>query len=247
MQKSQQVARNIYWKLVVALFRDYGLYDMAQLRFKPGHKINENFYIRHCRITTGWNEINDKIDECLIDFGQPILDRSDLEEEEENRIKITLVKNGENALRGFVGIQELLINVDHFRRKIWCFNDSNENPEILPLILKMDIIAVVVHEYAHLKIRKSTGDFNMQSPIVGQLNGLSPMQHEFGFYAEKKIFGEQIKWFWYEVMDLEFVESFVEAIENQSSLPPGFVRGGVPRHGEMNLDGVDIEEEFYIE
>ncbi|KAJ8893310.1 hypothetical protein PR048_005901 [Dryococelus australis] len=47
--KFEKALRNLYMLLKpggIVLFRDYGLYDMAQLRFKPGHKIADNFYMR---------------------------------------------------------------------------------------------------------------------------------------------------------------------------------------------------------
>ncbi|KAI8039603.1 tRNA N(3)-methylcytidine methyltransferase METTL6 [Drosophila gunungcola] len=48
-QKFRDVVQNLCRLLKpggLVLFRDYGLYDMAQLRFKPGNKIAENLYVR---------------------------------------------------------------------------------------------------------------------------------------------------------------------------------------------------------
>jgi methyltransferase-like protein 6 len=47
--KFMPTLKNIYKLLKpegIILFRDYGVYDMAQLRFKAGHKISENLYMR---------------------------------------------------------------------------------------------------------------------------------------------------------------------------------------------------------
>jgi methyltransferase-like protein 6 len=47
--KFSNCVSNLYTALKLGgsvLFRDYGLHYMAQLPFKPGHLISENFYVR---------------------------------------------------------------------------------------------------------------------------------------------------------------------------------------------------------
>ena len=47
--KFREVCRNLYRTLKpggVVFFRDYGRYDLAQLRFPQGHKLADNFYVR---------------------------------------------------------------------------------------------------------------------------------------------------------------------------------------------------------
>nr|CAH7768746.1 unnamed protein product [Callosobruchus chinensis] len=54
------------------LFRDYGLYDMAQLRFKAGHKIDENFYMRQDGTRVYYFSV-DYLKQLLIDAGFEIV------------------------------------------------------------------------------------------------------------------------------------------------------------------------------
>ncbi|KAK4881469.1 hypothetical protein RN001_004788 [Aquatica leii] len=77
-EKFVTVLRNI-WKVLrqdaIVLFRDYGIYDMAQFRFKPGNKIAENFYMRQDGTRSYYFSLN-VLRELFVTAGFEVLDIS---------------------------------------------------------------------------------------------------------------------------------------------------------------------------
>lgn len=86
----------------------------------------------------------------------------------------------------------------------------------------------------------SVGDFNAATSGINV--------NEFGAYVEKRIFNKQVDWFMStETFDVEYVERFINAIENQSQLPTGFIEGALLRFGMPDVGGADLQLNFYIE
>lgn len=95
-------------------------------------------------------QINDIIDESIRQFGYNP-QSSFSADVKEKTMKVTLVENVSNFIRGFSGFQEMFINADHFRGKIDVFKGD---VELLQIIAKIDIISVSIHEHSHCKLRE---------------------------------------------------------------------------------------------
>lgn len=57
----------------------------------------------------------------------------------------------------------------------------------------------------------------------------------------------QVDWFMSQLtLDMGYVERFVNAIEAQTVLPPGFVQGAIRRGVGVDIDGTDFKYDYNL-
>lgn len=92
----------------------------------------------------------------------------------------------------------------------------------------------------------------MHTPVLAALKGLPSNCNEFGAYAEKRFFDYQVDWFKSannngEVLDVGYIEAFINAVETNTNLPPlGQIEGALPRIEEQGMGAADLHFNEYI-
>lgn len=148
-------------------------------------------------------------------------------------------------LRGFAGINYIFFNTTHFNAKLKSFKREKVSKQItdkLEKILCMDIGASAIHEGGHSTLRHIKRNLNFSTPTAYQ--GTDVLKHEFGFgkMAEVAIFGHHISWFRsIQTCNMVYVDAFIAAIENGTSLPNHEDIRGVIYRRPTFINGMDYE------
>lgn len=96
-------------------------------------------------------QLNDLIDEMIKDtFGQCYAAR--VSETRSIPVSIVLVTTGESRLRGFSGINQVVINRAYFRVEKTKLVESGMVEQ--DNVLLIDVATVCIHEYAHIRTRQ---------------------------------------------------------------------------------------------
>ncbi|KAG4077183.1 hypothetical protein HA402_016170 [Bradysia odoriphaga] len=140
---------------------------------------------------------------------------------ETNSIDVTvkLVATFEFELRGFCGINIIYVNSTYFKNRRFQLG-LTQLPET-DKILVIDILTVVIHEYAHIRARQIANNCNHSTPkcIVEAVNENDP---EFGRMIERALFSVPIDWM--KSLDnnsvgIGYIEQFIEAIDKGEEIP----------------------------
>ncbi|XP_037030771.1 uncharacterized protein LOC119070514 isoform X2 [Bradysia coprophila] len=206
------------------------------------------------RYQMSWIELGQKVikHRQILQIVATVLGKFQSEAKPENDVGFVIVNNEALNLRGFSGLFLIYINCAHFETEFRTSYTEAErddfDTERVELAAKMSLIALIIHEFGHIKLRQAYGDFNVNTPKLAKEKGLPDNYKEMGVLCEIETFGSHVDWSNSRFgANLEFMRSFVNAIETGAKLPKSPLGLVVDRlESEYSSSGVDIQATYPV-
>ncbi|RNA02481.1 hypothetical protein BpHYR1_036666 [Brachionus plicatilis] len=134
-------------------------------------------------------------------------------------LNLKFVDSNFKTLNGFAGIRTIYINTKPIIKILTSKKFRHYTDEQKLIVIKLDFIATVVHETAHIVLRHRLNDFNKSSPFLVQQqdsdNKISGNSSECGLECEKRVFGEAIDWpnsLLSNLLNFEYCKEYLQSI-----------------------------------
>lgn len=134
-------------------------------------------------------------------------------------LKLIFIDSNFKTLYGFAGIQKIYVNTKPIIKILTSKAYKNYTEEQKLIVIKLDFIATIVHETAHIVLRQRLNDLNKSSPfLVLQRNSddkILKNSSECGLDSEKRIFGEAIDWpksLRSNILNFEYCKEYLQSI-----------------------------------
>lgn len=113
-------------------------------------------------------------------------------------LKLKFVDSDFKRLNGFAGIFTIYVNTNPIIKILTSKKYYHYTKEQKFIVIKLDFIATIVHETAHIVLRQRLNDLNKSSPfLVNQKHSddkILKNSSECGIDCEKRIFGVAVDW-----------------------------------------------------
>lgn len=134
-------------------------------------------------------------------------------------LNLKFVDSNFKRLNGFAGIRTIYINTKPIIKILTSKKFRHYTDEQKLIVIKLDFIATVVHETAHIVLRHRLNDLNKSSPFLVQQqdsdNKISGNSSECGLECEKRVFGEAIDWpnsLLSNLLNFEYCKEYLQSI-----------------------------------
>ncbi|CAF0852498.1 unnamed protein product [Brachionus calyciflorus] len=152
-----------------------------------------------------------------------------------NNIKLVFFKSDINELDGFSGPNIIYANT----KPLLNFYKLKIDEKIKSITLKLNFLALVLHEISHVVLRFKLDNLNLSSPFLDDSNNGKDIKlnvMECGYEVEKEFFTHVIDWFAsVNNLDVDYCERYLESILNDNYIQIDIEKAHLEINQQENL------------